>query len=166
MKKILKSNRIAIYSGTFDPITNGHMNIIQRSLDIFDGLILAIAESREKSCMFSLKQRVDMAIDSTKQFKEKVIIKSFDGLLVDFLQKENINIVIRGLRNGVDFEYERNMHYANKSLYNSIETIYLNSKLEDSFVSSSVVRTLIRYNGNIDHLVPDEVIKYLNIINN
>jgi pantetheine-phosphate adenylyltransferase len=161
LNNLIKNKKIAIYSGTFDPITNGHMNIIERSLEIFDELILAIAESREKSCMFSLQQREEMAILSTEKFS-RVKIKSFRGLLVDFLKDENISIVIRGLRNGVDFEYERNMHYANKSLYSDIETIYLNSKLEDSFVSSSVVRTLIRYNGNIDHLVPNEVIKYIN----
>lgn len=149
-----------VYSGTFDPITKGHINIIERSLNFFGGVIVAIAESKEKNTMFSLEKRVEIAKDATKNFKG-VEVKPFNGLLVDFLKVENVNCVIRGLRNGVDFEYERNMHYANKSIYEGIETIYLNSKIEDSFVSSSVVRTLIKYGGSIDHLVPKEVLEHI-----
>jgi pantetheine-phosphate adenylyltransferase len=149
-----------VYSGTFDPMTNGHVNIVERSLKFFDGVIIAIAESKEKNTMFSLEERVEMAIEITKSLKN-VEIKPFKGLLVDFLKEERVDCVIRGLRNGVDFEYERNMHYANRSIYENIETIYLNSKIEDSFVSSSVVRTLLKYGGSINHLVPDEVLKYI-----
>jgi len=150
----------AIYSGTFDPITKGHIDIVQRSLKVFDKLIIAVAESKEKKTMFSLEKRVEMIQKSTSSF-DRIEVKPFKNLLVQFLETENIDFVIRGLRNGVDFEYERDMHYANKSLYKDIETIYLNSTLEDSFVSSSVVRTLIRYNGSIKHLVPDEVLEYI-----
>ena len=149
-----------IYSGTFDPITKGHIDIIQRGLKIFDRLIIAVAESKEKKTMFSLNERVEM-IQTTIANYQNVEVKPFYNLLVQFLQDENIDYVIRGLRNGVDFEYEKDMHYANKSLYKNIETIYLNSNLEDSFVSSSVVRTLIRYNGSIKHLVPNEVLEYI-----
>ncbi len=151
-----------IYSGTFDPITNGHINIIERALSIFDKVIIAVAESKEKNTMFSLVERVNVIKKVTQRFDNQVDVKPFKGLLINFLKEENVNLVIRGLRNGVDFEYERDMHYANKSLYNQIETIYLNSKIEDSFVSSSVVRTLIRYNGSISHLVPDEVLELIN----
>ena len=151
-----------IYSGTFDPITNGHINIIERALSIFDKVIIAVAESKEKNTMFSLVERVNIIKKVTQRFDNQVDVKPFKGLLINFLKEENVNLVIRGLRNGVDFEYERDMHYANKSLYNQIETIYLNSKIEDSFVSSSVVRTLIRYNGSISHLVPDEVLELIN----
>jgi len=150
-----------VYSGTFDPITNGHINIIERALSIFDRVIVAVAESKEKNPMFFLSERVDMIKRATKKF-ERVDVKPFRGLLVDFLKEEQTNFVIRGLRNGVDFEYEKDMHYANKSIYKDIETIYLNSKIDDSFVSSSVVRTLIRYNGSITHLVPREVMEILN----
>ena len=150
----------AIYSGTFDPITRGHIDIIKRGLKLFDKVIVAVAESKEKKTMFSLNERVNMIQDSTSQFGN-IEVKPFTNLLVKFLEKEKTNFVIRGLRNGVDFEYERDMHYANKSLYHNIETIYLNSTLEDSFISSSVVRTLIRYNGSIKHLVPNEVLKYI-----
>ena len=150
----------AIYSGTFDPITRGHIDIIKRGLKLFDKVIVAVAESKEKKTMFSLNERVNMIQDSTSQFGN-IEVKPFTNLLVKFLEKEKTSFVIRGLRNGVDFEYERDMHYANKSLYHNIETIYLNSTLEDSFISSSVVRTLIRYNGSIKHLVPNEVLKYI-----
>jgi pantetheine-phosphate adenylyltransferase len=150
----------AIYSGTFDPITNGHINIVKRSLKLFDKLIIAVAESREKKTMFSLDERVQMARLTTAELGN-VEVKPFKNLLVQFLEKERVNYVIRGLRNGVDFEYEKNMHYANKSLYEEIETVYLNSELKDSFVSSSVVRTLITYKGNISHLVPTPVLNYV-----
>ena len=150
----------AIYSGTFDPITNGHIDIIKRGLKIFDKIIIAVAESKEKKTMFSLEERVKMIQKTSSKFGN-IEVKPFSNLLVQFLETENINFVIRGLRNGVDFEYERNMHYANKSLFQDVETIYLNSNLEDSFVSSSVVRTLINYQGKISHLVPDEVVEFL-----
>jgi len=152
--------RSAIYSGTFDPITNGHIDIIKRGLKIFDKIIIAVAESKEKKTMFSLDERVQMIKITSSQFGN-IEVKPFSNLLVQFLQNENIDFVIRGLRNGVDFEYEKNMHYANKSLFNNVETIYLNSNLEDSFVSSSVVRTLINYQGDISHLVPNEVMEFL-----
>ena len=152
--------RSAIYSGTFDPITNGHIDIIRRGLKIFDKIIIAVAESKEKKTMFSLAERVEMIQKTSSKFGN-IEVKPFSNLLVQFLETENINFVIRGLRNGVDFEYEKNMHYANKSLFQDVETIYLNSNLEDSFVSSSVVRTLINYKGKISHLVPDEVVEFL-----
>jgi len=152
--------RSAIYSGTFDPITNGHIDIIKRGLKIFDKIIIAVAESKEKKTMFSLAERVEMIQKTSSKFGN-IEVKPFSNLLVQFLETENINFVIRGLRNGVDFEYEKNMHYANKSLFQDVETIYLNSNLEDSFVSSSVVRTLINYKGKISHLVPDEVVEFL-----
>jgi pantetheine-phosphate adenylyltransferase len=150
-----------VYSGTFDPITNGHINIIERALKLFDEVIVAVAESKEKNTMFSLEERVLTIQKATDKFG-KVSVKPFRGLLVDFLKDEGTDFVIRGLRNGVDFEYERDMHYANRSIYEKIETVYLNSKIEDSFVSSSVVRTLIRYNGSIAHLVPSEVLELVN----
>jgi len=154
--------KIAIYSGTFDPITRGHIDIIKRGLNLFDKIIIAVAESKEKKTMFSLDERVAMIQKSANGFGN-IEVKPFTNLLVQFLETENVSFVIRGLRNGVDFEYERDMHYANKSLYQNIETIYLNSTLEDSFISSSVVRTLIRYNGSITHLVPNEVLKQIKI---
>jgi pantetheine-phosphate adenylyltransferase len=145
-----------VYSGTFDPITRGHINIIERALEFFDSLTIAVAESKEKKPMFSLEERVELSKISLSHL-ENVEVRPFSGLLVDFLKENNTKFVIRGLRNGVDFEYERDMHYANKSIFENIETIYLNSKLDDSFVSSSVVRTILRYGGDVSHLVSKKV---------
>jgi pantetheine-phosphate adenylyltransferase len=149
--------RSVIYSGTFDPITRGHINIVKRGLALFDRVVIAVAESKEKRPMFSLEERIEMAKASTSHL-DRVEVKYFSGLLVEFLQKEQINFVIRGLRNGVDFEYEKDMHYANKSLYSDVETIYLNSELEDSFVSSSVVRAILRFGGDVAPLLPVEIL--------
>jgi pantetheine-phosphate adenylyltransferase len=149
-----------VYSGTFDPITRGHINIIERGLTFFDTVVLAIAESKEKNPLFTIEERMEIARVSTKNLGSVEIV-SFSGLLVDFLKERDIRFVIRGLRNGVDFEYERDMHYANKSLYKDIETIYLNSKLEDSFVSSSVVRTILKFGGDVSHLLPAESLELI-----
>jgi len=149
-----------IYPGTFDPITNGHIDIIQRATTIFDRVVIAVAESREKKPMFSLSKRVDMVSKAVRNL-DSVEVRPFSGLLVHLLEEENTNFVIRGLRNGVDFEYEKNMEYANRSLYSDIETIYLNCRAENSFISSSVVRTLLKHGGDISHLVPDEVEKII-----
>jgi pantetheine-phosphate adenylyltransferase len=145
-----------VYSGTFDPMTRGHINIVERALEFFGSITIAVAESKEKKPMFSLEERVELSKISLSHLKN-IEVKPFYGLLVEFLRENETKFVIRGLRNGVDFEYERDMHYANKSIFNNIETIYLNSKLGDSFVSSSVVRTILRYGGDVSHLVPKKV---------
>ena len=149
--------RIAIYPGTFDPVTNGHIDIIKRACKIFDKIIVAVANNKDKTTMFSLEKRVELMKKATINF-EKVEVKSFNSLLVEFAKKENAKIIIRGLRAVSDFEYELQMGYANRSLYNEIETIYLMPKLENAFISSSVVRSILKYNGNVSHLVPKEII--------
>jgi pantetheine-phosphate adenylyltransferase len=153
-----------VYSGTFDPITRGHINIVERALEFFDTVIIAIAESKEKKPMFSLQERIQFAKDSVAHL-QNVEVRPFYGLLVEFLEEVKTKFVIRGLRNGVDFEYERDMHYANKSIYNDIETIYLNSKLNDSFVSSSVVRAIMRYGGDVSHLVSETLFENKEFLN-
>ncbi len=152
--------KIAIYPGTFDPVTNGHIDIIKRAYKIFDKIIVAVADNKDKKTMFDLKKRVEMMKKATSSF-EKVEVKSFNTLLVDFAKKENANIIIRGLRAVSDFEYELQMGYANKSLYSEIDTIYLMPNLDNAFISSSVVRSILKYNGNVSHLVPKEIIKDL-----
>ena len=151
------NEKIAIYPGTFDPVTNGHIDIIKRACKIFDKIIVAVANNKDKNTMFNLEKRVDMMQKATKKFK-KVKVKSFNSLLVDFAKKENAKIIIRGLRAVSDFEYELQMGYANSSLDKEIETIYLMPTLENAFISSSVVRSILKYKGDVSHLIPKEII--------
>jgi len=157
--------KIAIYPGTFDPVTNGHIDIIKRACKIFDKIIVAVADNKDKKTMFDLQKRVEMMKKATSSF-EKTEVKSFDTLLVEFAKKENANIIIRGLRAVSDFEYELQMGYANKSLYSEIDTIYLMPNLDNAFISSSVVRSILKYNGDVSHLVPKEILKDLNVYSN
>jgi len=149
-----------IYPGTFDPITNGHLDIISRAAKIFDHVIVAVALSQEKRPMFDIATRERMARLATQEFKN-VEIKSFDTLLVNFCQKEGAKIIIRGLRAVSDFEYELQIGYANRSLDSEIETLYLMPSLQNAFISSSVVRSILKFKGDISHLVPPAIIPLL-----
>jgi len=148
--------RKAIYPGTFDPVTNGHLDIIKRACHMFDEIIVAVADSRAKNPMFSLEQRIQMTQAATRDFP-KVTVIGFDKLLVDLAEDLEANIIVRGLRAVSDFEYELQMGYANASLKPDLETIYLMPSLQHAFVSSSVVRAILAYDGKIDHLVDSEV---------
>ncbi len=159
-KAMINTYKRAIYPGTFDPITNGHLDIIQRACTMFDEIIVAVAQSEEKKPMFSLEERIDMIHEATQTFP-KVKAIGFNTLLVDLSDKLNANIIIRGLRAVSDFEYELQMGYANSSLKKELETIYLMPSLEHAFISSSVVRSLLKFDGKIDHLVPPEALKII-----
>ncbi len=149
----------AIYSGTFDPITNGHIDIIKRGLKVFDQIIVAVAVSDAKKPMFDLDQRVAYVNEATKTMNVKAI--PFDGLLVDFAKQQNIKTIIRGLRAVSDFEYELQMGYANSSLDNDLDTVYFMPKLQNAFVSSSIVREVLKFDGDISHIVPNEVLQMI-----
>lgn len=146
----------AIYSGTFDPITNGHLDIIKRALKIFDEVVVAVADSQDKKPMFDTETRVRLVNKATKGLS--VEAKPFDTLLVDFAKKQKIDTIIRGLRAVSDFEYELQMGYANNSLNKNIDTMYLMPTLNNAFVSSSVVREILKFNGCASHLVPPEIL--------
>lgn len=148
--------RRAIYSGTFDPITNGHMDILKRGLKIYDEIIIAVATSHSKKPMFSLNSRVRLIQTAIKDM-EGVVVESFDTLVVDFARKHKVYNIIRGLRTNTDFEYELQMSYANSSLDKDIDTVFMMPALKNAFVSSSVVRELIRFNGDYSHLVPESI---------
>lgn len=152
--------RRAIYPGTFDPVTNGHLDILKRACKMFDEIIIAVAESETKNPMFSLEQRIEMVNAVTKKFP-KVKVIGFNGLLVTLSDNLDANIIIRGLRAVSDFEYELQMGYANASLKKDLETIYLMPSLEHAFVSSSVVRSILHFDGKIDHLLPPEAYKII-----
>ncbi len=154
------SKKKAIYSGTFDPITNGHIDIIKRALKVFDEVIVAIASSDAKKPMFNIDKRVELVEIATKNL-DGTIAKPFNNLLVDFAKEQGVTNIIRGLRAVSDFEYELQMGYANSSLDKEIETIYFMPTLKNAFVSSSIVRELIKFDGNFNNLVPKEIIKEL-----
>lgn len=148
----------AIYSGTFDPITNGHMDIICRASNIFEEVVIAVAKSEAKNPMSDHEQRVDFAKAATNKIKNVKVV-GFDTLLVDLATELKINTIVRGLRAVSDFEYELQMGYANSSINKDIETLYLMPKLENAFVSSTIVREVIKFKGKYQHLVPKEVLE-------
>ncbi len=146
----------AIYPGTFDPITMGHLDIIQRAYNMFDEIIVAVADSQAKKPMFSLDQRVAMVKAATEDMPNIKVI-GFHKLLVDLADELDATIVIRGLRAVSDSEYELQMGYANASLKKDLETVFLMPSLEYGFVSSSVVRSILPFDGKVDHLLHPKV---------
>lgn len=154
------SKKVAIYPGTFDPITNGHIDVIKRASAIFDKVYIAIAQSESKKPMFDLKTRVEMAKEATKDITNVEVI-SFCGLLVECCRQKGAKIIVRGLRAVSDFEYELQIGYANASLDKSIDTIYLMPSLKSAFISSTVVRDILKHGGDVMHLVPKEIKSYV-----
>ena len=149
-------NKIALYPGTFDPITNGHFDIIERALNLFDEVIIAVADSKEKNPMFTLQERVDMTKEAVKTLSN-VRVVGFNNLTVELAKSLDASILIRGLRAVSDFEFELQLGYLNNSLDDAIETVYLMPKLQHAFISSSIVRNLLKFHGKTEHLVPKEI---------
>ncbi len=151
---------IAVYPGTFDPVTNGHIDLVQRSLTIFDEVIVAVAANPKKKPLFSLKERIALFKEATGGYKN-VVIEGFDGLLVDYVKKKNAVGIVRGLRAVSDFEYELQMALMNRRLDSSIETVYLMPSEEYSFITSTIVKEAASYGGDISTLVPKVVVEKL-----
>lgn len=154
----LTMKKRAIYPGTFDPITNGHVDIITRASTMFDEIIVAVADNPKKKPMFSIEKRIEMAKKSVQSLSNVKVI-GFSSLLVDLSDKLEANIIIRGIRAVSDFEYEFQMGYANTSLKKELETIFLMPSLEYAFISSSIVRSILPFNGKIEHLVPHSILE-------
>jgi len=151
----------AVYPGSFDPCTNGHLDIIKRASKMFDKLIVAVLDNPEKKTpLFSVEERVEILKNITKDMNN-IEIMSFSGLLVDFMKKQNSKVVVRGLRAVTDFEYEFQMALTNQKIGAGIETIFLATTAEFMFLSSSTVKEIAQFNGNLDGMVPDEVAKKL-----
>jgi len=151
---------VAVYPGTFDPVTKGHVDLVERSLSIFDELIVAIAANPRKEPLFTLEERIDMFKKVTNQFK-RVRIEGFDGLLVDYVKAKKAVGIIRGLRAVSDFEYEMQMALMNRRLDNTIETVFLMPNEEYSFITSTIVREAASYGGDVSSLVPKIVVEKL-----
>ena len=145
--------RRAIYPGSFDPVTNGHLDVIERARKLFDEVVVAVAQNDEKQPLFSLEQRLDLLRKTAGQI-ENVRISEFSGLLVEFARAQNAGAVIRGLRAVSDFEFEFQMALMNRKLQAEVETIFLMPKEEYTYLSSRIVKEIARLGGDITQFVP------------
>jgi pantetheine-phosphate adenylyltransferase len=152
--------RRAIYPGSFDPVTNGHLDVIERARKLFDEVVVAVAHNDEKQPLFSLEQRLDLLRKTAGQI-ENVRIAEFSGLLVEFARAQNAGAVIRGLRAVSDFEFEFQMALMNRNLNAAVETIFLMPKEEYTYLSSRIVKEIARLGGNVSTFVPGCVVKAL-----
>ena len=153
-------NRIALYPGSFDPPTNGHLSIIQRGLKMFDGLTVAILRNPAKDALFTVEERADLLREAVHG-EPRVTVKVFEGLLVKFAQQEGINAVLRGLRAVSDFEYEFQMANMNRKLDKEIETLFMMTGEDYFYISSRFVRDVARLGGDVSGLVPANVLRTL-----
>ncbi len=147
----------AIYPGSFDPVTNGHLDMIERSAKLVDELVVGVLNNSAKKSLFSVEERVSMLKELTAQYPN-VRIDSFDGLLVDFAKRIHAAIVVRGLRAVTDFEYELQIAQTNHEVYPEIETVFLTTRLEYAYISSTMVKEFASYGGNISHFVPPQMV--------
>ncbi|HET9418269.1 MAG TPA: pantetheine-phosphate adenylyltransferase [Chthoniobacterales bacterium] len=150
----------AIYPGSFDPVTNGHLDVIERGRKLFDEVVVAVAYNEEKNALFSLEERLQLLEQSIGQINN-VRIAQFDGLLVDFAVAQQANAVIRGLRAVSDFEFEFQMALMNRKLETAVETIFLMPKEEYTYLSSRIIKEIARLGGDVSSFVPPAVVKAL-----
>ena len=147
--------RKAIFPGSFDPFTLGHLDILTRSISLFDEITVGVGRNNDKKTMFSVSQRIEF-IQKCFENEPKIIVKSYEGLTIDFCKKIDAKFIVRGIRNNGDFEFEKAIARTNRKL-SKIETIFLLTSAETSFISSSIVRELIINKGNYQIFVPDSV---------
>lgn len=149
--------RIAIYPGSFDPITNGHLDIIRRAAKIYDRVVVGVLDNHNKRPLFTLEERAEMIRDATANIRN-VEADVFSGLLVDFAKIKNASVIVKGLRTVSDFEYEFQMALLNKSLNSDVETVFLMTDSKYSYISSSMVKELAKLHGNFDDFVPIQLV--------
>jgi len=152
--------KIAIYPGSFDPVTNGHLDMIERGLKIFDRIIVAILVNLAKDSLFSVKERTEMLEISLKKFSG-IEVDTFDGLLVDYAAKQKANAILRGMRAVSDFEYEFQMAMMNRRLNREIQSVFLMTGLRWIFTSSSIIKEAAKFGGDISDMVPQVVTEKL-----
>ncbi len=150
----------AVYPGTFDPITYGHIDIIKRSAKIVDELIVGVLVNKAKVPMFTTKERIDMIRETVKHIPN-VKVMSFDGLLIDFVKEQNAGFIVRGIRAVTDFEYELQMTQTNKVINPDIDTLFFTTALKYSYLSSSTVRELASFGADVTKFVPEYVVKMI-----
>jgi len=151
-----KEKRVAIYPGTFDPLTNGHVSLVDRGLDIFDQIIVAVAHDSPKNALFTLDERVTMAKEVFAG-EPRIIVEPFAGLLIDYVRKKKANAILRGLRAVSDFEYEFQMALMNRKLDHNIQTVFLMTDYRWLYISSTIIKDVAKLGGNIHGLVPEVV---------
>lgn len=148
--------RLAIYPGSFDPITHGHLDILQRALRVFDGVVIAVAQNRSKTALFSPEERADLVRQAVAGIAD-VEVDPFSGLLVDYVRKRGATIIVRGLRAVADFDYEFQLALMNRQLYPEVNTVFLMTDQRYLYVSSSLVKEIARLGGDISDFVPKPV---------
>ncbi len=148
--------KTAVYPGSFDPITNGHLDILERSLAIFDRVILAVAVETQKKNLFDLEERIELVREAVRNY-ERVDVEGFDGLLMHYVVRREAGAIIRGLRAVSDFEYEFQLSLMNRNLNSDVETVFLMTSAENTFISSSMIRQVSSLGGEITGLVPEHV---------
>lgn len=153
--------KIAIYPGTFDPITNGHIDVLERAIEIFDKVIVTVARNSSKSPLFTDDERVEMIRKVVKKYGKKVEVDSFRGLLVEYAKSKRAVAIVRGLRAISDFEYEFQMALMNRKLANEIFTVYLMPHERYTYLNSSIVREIASLGGDVSGFVPKEVAQML-----
>lgn len=153
-------HKIAVFPGTFDPITVGHESIVHRAVTLFDKIYIAIGCNAEKRTLFQIDDRIKF-IESTFKGMEKIEVTTYKGLTIDFCKSVNATFMIRGIRNGMDFEFEKNIAQINKKI-SSIDTLFLISSPEGSPVSSSIVRDIFTHGGDISEFIPQAIIQMIN----
>ena len=146
-------SKIAIYPGTFDPFTNGHMSLVERGLKLFDSLIIAVGQNPSKKYLFDVDERIAQIKEVVSVF-DNVEVERFDGLLVDYAKKRNVDVVIRGLRAVSDFEYELQLALMNRKLNRNLETVFLMPALRYIFLSSTIIKEAASFGGDVSDLVP------------
>lgn len=149
--------KTAVFPGSFDPITLGHTSIIDRCNDLFDSIIVAVGTNTSKKYLFAEDQRISMAKKAFASY-QKVKVIQYDGLTVDFCKEHNANFIVRGLRNTIDFEYEKAIADMNAALNKTIETLFLVTEPRFSTISSSIVREILRNKGNVDQFLPKGIL--------
>ncbi|WP_129125838.1 pantetheine-phosphate adenylyltransferase [Geomonas oryzae] len=145
--------RVAVYPGSFDPVTYGHLDIIDRALKIFDGVIVAVARNSEKNALFTVQERIDMLTEILKD-RPQARVETFEGLLVDYVRQAGATVVIRGLRAVSDFEFEFQLAQMNRNITREVETLFMMTSVPYSYLSSSIVKEVSHLNGPVDKLVP------------